>query len=43
MKFVYGYTTDIPFNKYKCEVCKKVLSKSNKAKHMKLHNNIKLK
>ena len=37
MKFVYGYSYEIPLNKYQCDVCKKILTKSNRAKHMKLH------
>ena len=37
MKFVYGYSYEITLNKYQCDVCKKILTKSNRAKHMKLH------
>ena len=37
MKFVYNYNEEIPIDKYQCEVCKKILTKSNRSKHMKLH------
>lgn len=39
LKFVYGYDDNpVLVTQYKCEVCKKILSRSNKAKHMRTHN-----